>query len=280
MIDLEVEYDNRARVPEHPEIFARWTADGENFRAEALKAGRAQLGLSFGDTPRQSMDLFLPESGEAAPLALFIHGGWWRSLDSSMFSQMARGPNAGGVAVAVAGYDLCPNVSIADIIEQMRRACTFLWQRYGRRILVYGWSAGAHLAAAMVATDWRSLYPKAPADLIPGGYAVSGVYDLSPLTSISVNQDLLLTPEEARRVSPLFWPVEAGRVFDVAVGGLEASEFKRQSRTLAKTWHEAGALTRYAEIEGVNHFTAIDALADPASAMTARVVELARGIKL
>ncbi len=94
--------------------------------------------------------LFLPEAGEAAPLAIFIHGGWWRSLDPSFFSHMARGPNARGVAVAVVGYDLCPNVSIADIIEQMRRACAFLWQRFGRRMLVYGHSAGGHLAAAMV----------------------------------------------------------------------------------------------------------------------------------
>ena len=131
-IDYEAEYNNRARVPEHAEIFARWAREAEDYRAETLKAGRAELGLSYGDTPRQFIDLFLPEAGEAAPLALFIHGGWWRSLDPSMFSQMARGPNAHGVAVAVAGYDLCPIVTIADIIEQIRRACAFLWQRFGR----------------------------------------------------------------------------------------------------------------------------------------------------
>ncbi len=201
------------------------------YRAEALKAGRAELGLSYGDTPRQCIDLFLPEAGEAAPLALFIHGGWWRSLDPSMFSQMARGPNAHGVMVAVVGYDLCPNVTIADIIEQIRRACVFLWQRFGRRIFVYGHSAGGHLAGAMVATDWPSLYPKAPADLVPAGYSVSGVFDLTPLVGISVNQDLRLDAAAAREVSPLFWPVKPGRVFDAVVGGLESNEFKRQSRT-------------------------------------------------
>ena len=63
-IDYEAEYDNRARVPEHPEIFARWTRDAELFRAEALKSGRAELGLSYGDTPRQYLDLFLPAAGE------------------------------------------------------------------------------------------------------------------------------------------------------------------------------------------------------------------------
>jgi arylformamidase len=277
-IDYEVEYDNRARVPEYAEIFARWAREAENYRAETLQAGRAQLGLSYGDTPRQSIDLFLPEAGAAAPLALFIHGGWWRSLDSSMFSQMARGPNAHGVAVAVLGYDLCPNVAVADIIEQTRRALVFLWQRASRRMFVYGHSAGGHLAGAMVATDWPSLYPKAPADLIPAGYSISGVFDLSPLLFTSVNQDLRLDAAEARKVSPLFWPLASGRRFDAVVGGLESSEFKRQSQIIAQAWQGASQ-TRYEEIAGMNHFTVLDALADPQSAMVARVAELALRIK-
>ncbi len=274
-VDYEVEYNNRARVPEHPEIFARWAREAENYRADTLKEGRAQLEIPYGDSPRQIIDLFLPKAGAGAPLALFIHGGWWRSLDCSMFSQAARGLNAHGVAVAVAGYDLCPNVTIADIIEQMRRACAFLWQRFERRLFVYGHSAGGHLAAAMVATDWPSLYPKAPADLVPAGYAISGVFDLAPLTGISVNQDLRLDAAGARALSPVYWTVPAGRTFDAVVGSLESSEFKRQSRAIVGAW-QGSAQTRYEEIAGTNHFTVIDALADPDSAMVARVAELAK----
>ena len=81
------------------------------------------------------------------------------------------------------GYDLCPQVTIADIIEQIRHACLFLWQRTGQRMMVYGHSAGGHLAAAMVATDWHALYPKAPADLVPAAYSISGVFDLTPLVA-------------------------------------------------------------------------------------------------
>lgn len=278
-IDYETEYDNRARVPEHPEIFARWTRDAELFRAEALKDGRAELGLSYGDTPRQTVDLFFPQSGEQAPLAMFIHGGWWRSLDPSLFSHMARGPNAHGVAVAVVGYDLCPNVSIADIIAQMRRACAYLWQRFGRRMLVYGHSAGGHLAGAMLATDWPSLYPKARADLIPAGFSVSGIFDLTPLVGVSFNQDLRLDAATAREVSPVFWPVKSDRIFDAVVGGLESNEFKRQSKLIAQAWGQSGAQTRYQEIAGTNHFTVIELFADARSAMTARVAELAEGIR-
>ncbi len=279
-LDYETEYNNRARVPEHPEIFARWAREGEDYRAEMLKAGRAELGLSYGDTPRQTVDLFFPASGEStpAPVAIFVHGGWWRSLDPSSFSQMARGLVANGVVVAVAGYDLCPNVGIGDIITQIRRACVFMWQRYNRRLLLVGHSAGGHLTGAMVATDWPALYPKAPPELVPAGYAISGVFDLAPLVGISVNQDLKLDAKTARDLSPLYWPIQPGRIFDAVCGGLESDEFKRQSRALAEGWGQDGVKTRFEAIAGTNHFTVIDPLTDPHSAMTARVTELARNI--
>jgi arylformamidase len=278
-IDYEAEYNNRDRVPEHTEIFLRWAREAEDYRTEALKAGRAELGLAYGDTPRQFIDLFAPAGHNGGPLALFVHGGYWRSLDPSLFSQVARGLNAHGITVAVVGYDLCPMVDIAAIVEQIRHACLFLWQRLDRNMLACGWSAGGHLAAAMVATDWASLYPKAPPNLVPAGLAISGLYDLGPLLATSMNQDLRLDAAEARRVSPLFWPLTAGRTFDALAGGLESSEFKRQGRSLAETWRQAGAQTRYGEIAGANHFTAADALADPQGAIAARVAELARAIK-
>ena len=278
-VDYEAEYNNRARVPEHADIFLRWAREAEDYRAERLKAGRAELGLSYGDTPRQTVDLLLPDAGDSAPLAMFVHGGWWRSLEASSFSQMARGLNTRGIAVAVVGYDLCPNVTIADIIEQIRRACVFLWQRQPGRLLVYGHSAGGHLASAMVATDWQALYPKAPADLVPAGYAISGVFDLAPLVGISVNQDLRLDDAEARRVSTAFWQPAPGRTFDAVAGALESGEFKRQSRLIADVWRKGGAHTRYEEIPGTNHFTVIDALSDPQSAMVARIAALAQSLK-
>jgi arylformamidase len=275
-IDYEAEYNNRARVPEHPDIFARWTREAEDYRAEAMKERRAELGLSYGSSPRQFIDLFSPRPDVTSPLALFIHGGYWRSLDPSLFSHMARGLNAHDVTVAVVGYDLCPEVTIAEIIEQMRHACLFLWLRTGQRMMIYGHSAGGHLAATMLATEWQARYPKAPPDLVPAAYSISGLFDLAPLASIPMAQDLRLDESEARSVSPLFWPAPRGRPFDAVVGALESSEFLRQSRTIADSWGKAGAQTRYEAIPGTNHFTVIDALADPHSAMVGRLAELAR----
>jgi arylformamidase len=274
LIDYETEYDNRARVPEHPQIFARWERETTAYRAAAPGA---QLGLSYGPSPRQTIDLFPGEGADAkAPLAMFIHGGWWRTLSPAMFSQMAKGPNARGVTVAVVGYDLAPAVSIATIVEQMRAACLHLWRGHNKRILAYGHSAGGHLAACMAATDWTSLAPDAPADLVPAAYAVSGVFDLTPLPRISINADLKLSDETARAASPLYWQVPAGRILDAVVGGIESAEFLRQSKTIAEAWRQGTAHTRYEEIAGANHFTALDPLSDTDSAMTKRVVDMAR----
>ena len=275
-IDYEKEYDNRARVTEHPEIFARWHREAAAYRAAARDA---ELGIPYGPSPRQIIDLFPAKIGAAAaPLAIYIHGGWWRTLHPAEFSHMAVGLNARGVTVAIAGYDLCPQVSIAAIVDEMRAACLYLWRKQRKRIFVYGHSAGGHLAACLAAQDWKAFASDAPADLVPAAYAISGAFDLAPLTQISVNQDLRLTEAEALRLSPVHWKVPAGRRLDAVVGALESSEFLRQSKSIADAWHARGVETRYQEMAGANHFTAIDALGDPASAMTGRVVEMAKQV--
>jgi arylformamidase len=157
----------------------------------------------------------------------------------------------------------------------MRSACLTLWRKRRQRICVYGHSAGGHLAACMVAQDWKAFASDAPADLAPTAYAISGVFDLAPLVHCSQNLDLRLDEVEARRVSPLYWRVPAGRSLDAVVGALESSEFLRQSRTIVESWRQDMALTRYEEIPGTDHFTVVDALTRAESTMTARVAALA-----
>jgi arylformamidase len=274
--DWEVEYNNRARVPEHAQIFERWARDAAAYRDEATRDGRAELGLKYGPSPRQTIDIFKANSGKPGPIALFIHGGYWRSLEPSSFSHLARGMNAHGVTVAVSGYDLAPQVSIGQIIQQTQQACLFLWKRYQRWIMASGHSAGGHLTACMVATDWKAVGGSAPADLVPVGYAISGLFDLAPLLHLATNADFKLDEAEARRISPLFWPLVRGKVLDAVVGGDESSEFLRHSRSVADDWRQRGAETRYEAVPGLNHFTICDPMTDANSAMTKRLVELAK----
>jgi arylformamidase len=275
-IDYETEYDNRGRVPEHPLIFAAMERDSAAYRAATPQA---ELGLRYGSTARQYIDLFPAKSGDAgAPLALFIHGGYWRSRDPSSYSHLAAELNARGVAVAIAGYDLCPQVTIATIIDQLRAACLFMWRRRKQRLMVFGHSAGGHLTACMVATDWKKFAPDAPAELVPSGYAISGVFDLTPLLHVSTNADFRLDEAGAKRVSPVFWTPPPGRVLDAVVGGAESSEFLRQSHIVADGW-KGKAQTRYKEFPGANHFTVVDPINDANSPMVARLVELAKQVK-
>jgi arylformamidase len=273
-IDNSAAYDNRAAVPEHPQIFAQWQADAAAFREQAARQGRAELDIRYGSSSRQYLDLFKSQAADA-PLTMFIHGGYWRALDPKFHSHVARGLNERGVTVAVAGYDLCPQVRIADIIDEMRAAALFLWRRFAQRITVYGHSAGGHLAAALIATDWTKHDPKVPADLVPAAYSISGLFDLTPLVHTGMNADFKLDEASARAASPLFWPVPGPRVFDSVVGGAELPAFIEQAKGILDGWPQDKVKMRYEEIPGANHFTVIAPLADSRSAMVERLYQLA-----
>ncbi|HEV2560471.1 MAG TPA: alpha/beta hydrolase [Microvirga sp.] len=268
-VDYEAEYNNRARVPEHPAIIEGWARDAEAYRQQA---GRRTTRLSYGPTGRQEIDVFAPEEPQDGATVMFIHGGYWQGLHRTFFSHLARGLNARGLTVALPSYDLCPDVRLGEIVDELRQACRALRDR--GPLVVAGHSAGGHLAACLLATDWAAFGLQA--DLVLRAYAISGLFDLKPLIPTSVNKALGLSEPEAERLSPLLWVPPAGRVLDAVVGGDESAEYLRQSRSIADLWGVAGVATRYEAVPGANHFTVIAPLADPDSAMTRRLAELAQ----
>jgi arylformamidase len=267
-IDFEAEYNNRARVPGHPADIAGWARDAKAYR-ETHPNWHV---IPYGAGARHTIDFFPAEN--IGPIVVFIHGGYWQALDSSFFSHLAGGLNAHGISVAIPSYDLCPNVSVGDIIEQMR-AMTRELAKLGRRLVISGHSAGGHLAACMLATEWRALDAALPADLVIAAYTISGLFDLVPLVPTSVNIPLHLNDVSAREVSPLFWPMPSRGSLDAVVGGDESAEYFRQSQTIVDAWG-VGIATRFEAIPGANHFTAIAPLADPQSPMTLRLKQLAQ----
>ncbi len=277
--ELERQYDNRGNVPEHPALIAGWQRDSAAYRAEATAAGHAALDIAYGGHERQKFDVYGPGgNGEAGPVLLFIHGGYWRSLDRSMFAHLARGANAHGVTVVMPSYRLCPDVGMEEIVADVRAAAVATWKRFGRPFAVSGHSAGGHLAGCIVGTDWTAFDSALPADMTRSGYSISGLFDLAPLTRIAVNEDLRMDAATAARLSPCLWAAPKGATFDCVYGALETEEYARQSRSVAEAWAAGGAATRVEALPGANHFTAPAPLADAASAMTARVTAMAKGL--
>jgi arylformamidase len=266
-VDYEVEYNNRARVPENPSIMAGWARD-----AAAYRARRAPHSIPYGPGLRNTIDIFPGDNH--GPIVVFIHGGYWQAFDGSSFSHLACGLNAHGVDVAIPSYDLCPGVSVDEIIRQMRTATCEL-ARLGRSLVISGHSAGGHLAACMLATDWQEFDPSLHRDLVVAAYAISGLFDLGPLVETSINNALHLDAATATAASPLFWKAPRRGSLDAVVGENESAEYHRQSRTMVEQWGGAGVATRFGTVAGTNHFTAIAPLADPDSPMVARLKELA-----
>jgi arylformamidase len=272
-IDYEVEYNNRARVPENPALMAGWARD-----AAAYREKHAPRTTSYGPGVRNRIDFFAGDgqspAGSKAPIVVFIHGGYWQSLDGASFSHLAAGLNAHGIDVAIPSYDLCPQVTVGEIIAQMRMATREL-ARLGRPLVISGHSAGGHLAACMLATDWPAFDGALPADLVVAAYTISGLFDLGPLVVTSINKALGLDQATARAASPLLWPAPQRGSIDAVVGGNESAEYFRQSQTIVDVWGKAGIATRFGTVPGANHFTAIAPLADPESSMVSRLRQLA-----
>jgi arylformamidase len=264
---LAKEYNNRELVPDHARYFARWQEDSARARSRMI----CYLDRRYGDMPGETVDIFPARKGDGSCM-LFIHGGYWRSLDKSDFSFLAPTWVDAGVSLAVVNYDLCPKVTMEEIVQQMLRASRWLWlhaEEYGMdqdRLYVSGHSAGGHLTAMMMCALWPTFDPALPKDLWKGGLAISGLYDLRPLLSVPfLQQDLRLDDESALRLSPAFLPPATRAPVMTCVGGSESSEFRRQNALLRERWR--GAFFGDVPMPGKNHFSVMDALADPSSAL-------------
>ncbi|WP_291131279.1 alpha/beta hydrolase [Hydrogenophaga sp.] len=269
---LEREYNNRARVPEHAVHFERWARDS----AQARARGPALLDVSYGHGAGETLDIFRAprKSGTPpAPVLVFIHGGWWRSLDKSDHSFIAPPFAQQGACVVVPNYALCPAVTIPDITLQMVRALAWVYRHIGAhggdpdRITVVGHSAGGHLAAMMLACDWSMVGDDLPLALVKNALGMSGLYDLEPVMQTpSVQVSLQLTAQQVAMASPARLPaprVRDGRgEFTAVVGAEESGEFLRHNRLIQQAWGEQ-AVPVCEALKGLNHFSIVDALANP-----------------
>ena len=275
--EVERGYNNRAAVPDHPAWFARWDA----LSAAARDGLRPQEDVRYGPNPNETLDLFVPPQGARGTL-VFIHGGYWRSLDKRQHAFVAPPFVAAGYAVALLNYDLCPAVSIGTIVDECRRALAWI-VREGPprglrvdRLVTSGHSAGGHLTAMLHATDWTAW--GLGSNPITGGVSVSGVHDLAPLVLFSYNADLRLDETEAARLSPIHLQPTTTAPCLIAVGADETSEFLRQSDLLCDAWprHRPAGVAGVLRVPNRHHFSVIADYADAASALTRATLDLFR----
>lgn len=266
---FDAEYDNRARVPDSAGILARWAQASELVRQRL----HGPLDVRYGPGPKQTLDVYRPDpafAGGFAPVMVFIHGGYWRSLDKADYAFLAASFTDEGALVVMPNYDLCPDASIDRIAMQLTEAVAWAWRHAAAhggdpsRIVLVGHSAGGHLAAMLSCCDWKRVGRDLPRRLVKSAMSVSGVHDLAPLRRVSFLQpDLRLDAASVRRLSPVHFPAPAApQTMAVVVGAEESEEFRRQARLLRQAWG-ARAVPVCEELPGCNHFTVMHDLADP-----------------
>ena len=275
--NLDHDYDLRAAFPDYDVYFEKWRTKSR----EARECLSCSIDIAYGSGPRDRVDFFPAQTPAPSPLLIYVHGGYWRSLDKSDFSFLAPSYLARGVSLAVINYDLFPGPTMSQIVDQVRRACRWVANNAGKHGVQYsalhlsGWSAGAHLAAMVLcgADDVRSGHELRPASLL----AISGVYDLAPIMQTSANAGFHLDRTQVEKSSPIrVAPPQPSCPVTVVWGANETAAFHAQSTSLATTWGTKGVAVRTLKVPGLHHYAVMDALADQSSAVFRASTDLLR----
>lgn len=260
---LDDAYANAAHIEAAEDYPPRWEKAAAAFRDKL--GAQAEIGRSYGASPRQVMDFFHP-AGISRGTVLFVHGGYWKAFDRSTFSHLAAGPVARGWSVAMPSYDLCPDVRIRDITRQIAAALSRVADRTQGPIILAGHSAGGHLVARMMDP---LILPAEVRDRVTRLMPISPVADLVPLMDTTMNAILGLDAAEAAAESPVNMAPPRGVAVTVWVGGSERPVFLEQAELLARSW---GA--RLVVSGGEHHFDVIDGLTDPDGEMVRTLLDL------
>ena len=262
--DIEAQYMLRNTRPNYEEKdIPRWLEKSELFRAKT----NGRLDLTYGPRPRNKLDFFAPK-GLPVGLVLYIHGGYWQRGDKSVYSFVAEPFVNRGYSVAVMNYQMCPDVRLIEIAPQARNAIKWLWRNaeelgiMRNNFNIMGHSAGGHLTAEMLFTDWTCESDDLPRDLLHAAVAVSGIYDFEPILFCSENEGLRMDDAEAKAASMTYRQPSVDVPHIVAYGLNEPTDMHRQSHSYAKTFEDDFSSLEIIAIDGADHFETIDIMID------------------
>ena len=276
--ELDAQYNLRALFPEAASAYEEFCArESEKVRKELDH----RLDVPFGPTLAEHLDVYpAPGDAEDGPVLVYVHGGFWVMRESEEFGFVARGPASRGVTAVVTNYALCPDVTIDEIVRQTRAAVAWVYRNarsFGgdpERIHVAGHSAGGHLVAMLLATDWPGDYGL-PRNVIKSATAISGLFDLAPFPYTFLQPKVQLTWDQVRRNSPILGlpgPQSAPPPLLVAYGDGETDEFRRQSEEFFAAWRARGLEGDLLVLPGKDHFTVIDGFLDADSQLCTAIL--------
>lgn len=271
---LDREYNPSLTSPNAAATFVAW----QERSARACRDRPCHLDLRYGPTLAEHVDLF--PAGPGAPVHIFVHGGYWRRFSARDHAFVGAALAQQGLTTVVVNYELCPRVTIDEIVREVRAATVWTFKEIARfdgdpaRLTVSGHSAGGHLVAMLLATDWEGEYGL-PADLIKGALPISGLFDLAPFPYTYLQPALQLDWGQVSRNSPIGLEPRVRCPVVVAVGTAESAEFRRQSRDYAQHLSAQGFAARPVEVAGADHFTVLEALVEPTAPLARALHELA-----
>jgi arylformamidase len=268
--DWDDAYANGAHIESAADYPPKWARQAQQFRQQMTQRQLADLDIAYGDSERQSLDLFRQENAPNG-LLVFVHGGYWRAFDKSSWSHLARAAVERGWAVAMPSYDLAPNVSISEITRQIGVAVSKAASLVDGPIRLTGHSAGGHLVTRMICED--SLLTALVAKRIDRVISISGLHDLRPLLQTKMNDDFRIIAAQAEAESAALKQPQGNAELLCWVGTNERPEFIRQSALLANIWTGFGLKTSFHQAQGQHHFNVIDGLSDPQSALARALLD-------